>query len=223
MYAVVVRFVAVVGSFESVSVAAAAAAVVYVVVVVPLPFLFIFDVFFLYSACQRPFMKLPSGVRLGLPFRLCRRRLCPEKGVPGKGLPTSFIVSHSYLPFVLLASTAHTTVYFLNCFSSCCSTQLITTENFVFNTSLYMSPLCFWFVFCNLFLQVRNDCVYCKGTIKDNDIFIGLCKASLHFSCSKRSRKLFTAQVEQVQGGRYAKFGEKARAELEKSEAKREG
>ena len=65
--------------------------------------------------------------------------------------------------------------------------------------------------------------VYCKETIKDNDILIGLCKAALHFAFSKRSRKLFVAHVGQVQGGRHAKFGEKARVELDKSVAMREG
>ena len=52
-----------------------------------------------------------------------------------------------------------------------------------------------------------------------NDILIGLFKAPLHFSCSKR----FIAHVEQIQGERHATFGEKARAELKKSAAKREG
>ena len=52
---------------------------------------------------------------------------------------------------------------------------------------------------------------------------IGLCKTPLHFSCSKCSRKLFIAQVELVRDERHAKFGAKARGELEKSVAKRKG
>ena len=46
--------------------------------------------------------------------RLCRRRLCREN--IRKGLPTSSIESHSYIPFVLPASTAHANAYFLKCF-----------------------------------------------------------------------------------------------------------
>ena len=45
----------------------------------------------------------------------------------------------------------------------------------------------------------------------DNDILNGLYKPPLHFSCSKRSRKLFIAHVEQVQCDRHSKFGERAR------------
>ena len=86
-----------------------------------------------------------------------------------------------------------------------------------------MILLCCRFVFYDLYLQVRKDCVYCKGTIKDNDILIDLCKPPMHFWCSKRSRRLFIALVEQVQGGRHEKFSEKARVELERSAAKREG
>ena len=69
------------------------------------------------------------------------------------------------------------------------------------------------------FLHVEKDCVYCKGTIKDNDILIGLCKTPLHISCSKRSRKLFIAQVGQVQDEFHASFVAKARVALEKSAA----
>ena len=72
-----------------------------------------------------------------------------------------------------------------------------------------MSLLCCPFVVYGLFMQVRKGCVYCKGTIKANDILIALCKAPLYFSFSKRSRKLFIAHVEQVYGERLAKFGEK--------------
>ena len=43
----------------------------------------------------------------------------------------------------------------------------------------------------------------------------------LHFSCSKRSRKLFIGQIEQIQDERHAKFDAKVRVELEKSAAKR--
>ena len=86
-----------------------------------------------------------------------------------------------------------------------------------------MSLLCCRFAVYPLFLQVRKGFVYCKGTIKDNNILIGLCKAPLPFSGSKLSMKLFIAHVEQVQGERHAKFGEKARVELEKSAAKRDG
>ena len=46
-------------------------------------------------------------------------------------------------------------------------------------------------------------------------------KTPLHSTCSERSRKLFIAQVEQVQDERHAKFGAKARVELDKSAAKR--
>ena len=84
------------------------------------------------------------------------------------------------------------------------STKLISTKKIVFNTSL----LCCRLVVYDLWLQIRKDCVYCKGTIKDNGIFIGLCKPPLHFSCSNRSRKLFIAHDEQVQGKHNAKFGE---------------
>ena len=71
-----------------------------------------------------------------------------------------------------------------------------------------MSPLCCRFVVDNLCLQVRKDCVYRKGTIKENGILVGLCRPPLHFSCSKRSRKLFIPHDEQVRGERHAKFGE---------------
>ena len=80
-----------------------------------------------------------------------------------------------------------------------------------------MSLLRSGIVFYYIFLQVRKGTlnIYCEGTLEDNDILIDLCKAPLHFSCSKRSRKLFIDHVEQVQGGRHEKF-EKARVELEK-------
>ena len=39
---------------------------------------------------------------------------------------------------------------------------------------------------------------------------IGQSKTPLHFTCSKSSKKLFIAQVEQVQNERHAKFGAKA-------------
>ena len=68
--------------------------------------------------------------------------------------------------------------------------------------------LCYRLVVYDLFLQVRKDCVYFKGTIKDNDILIGLCEPPVHFSCYKRFRKLFVAHVEQVQGERQTKFVE---------------
>ena len=71
-----------------------------------------------------------------------------------------------------------------------------------------MPLLCCRFAVYDLFVQVRKGRVYCKGTIKDNDILIGLCKAPLHFSCSKRSRKLFITHVEHIQDERHAKFGE---------------
>ena len=53
--------------------------------------------------------------------------------------------------------------------------KLTPTEPFVRNTS-YMSLLCCRFVVCDLFFKEGKDCVYCTGTIEDNDIFIGLCK-----------------------------------------------
>ena len=43
----------------------------------------------------------------------------------------------------------------------------------------------------------------------------------LHFSCSKRSRKLTVDQIEQVQDERHAKVDAKARVELYKGAAKR--
>ena len=86
-----------------------------------------------------------------------------------------------------------------------------------------MSLLCCRFVVYDRFFKVRKGCVCCKGTIKDTDNLIDLCKTPLPFSCSKCSRKLFMAPVEKVQGERHAKFGEKTRAELEKSAAKRAG
>ena len=77
-----------------------------------------------------------------------------------------------------------------------------------------MSLLCCRLVVYDLCLQVRKDCVYCKETIKDNDILIGLCKPPLHFSFTKSSRKLLIAHDEQVQGERHEKFGELARVDL---------
>ena len=121
---------------------------------------------------------------------------------------------------MLPASTAHANAYFLNFFSS------LRQLNSYQLKSLYSTRLTCPFGVVgllstryNLFFQVRKDCVHCKGTIKDNDILIGLCKAPLHFSCSKRS----IAHIEQVKDEPHAKFGEKARVGLEKSAAKREG
>ena len=70
-----------------------------------------------------------------------------------------------------------------------------------------MSPLCCRFVVYNLCLQVRKDFIYCKGTIKNGGMLVGLYKPSLHFSGSKHSRKLIISHNAQVQGERHAKLG----------------
>ena len=82
---------------------------------------------------------------------------------------------------------------------------------FVFNTSSYMSLLGCRFVFYDLFLQVRKGCVYCEGTIKDNDILIGLCKAP------------HTSRAPSAPGNSSSPTSSKFRADATPSSAKRLG
>ena len=152
----------------------------------------------------------PSGFAVAVSAAKKNVRVCQHH--PSHSIPT--------LRFVPPASTAHANAYFLKLFSL----RQLTSYQLKY---LYSSRLTCLFCAVGLlsmiyFCRSEGLCLLQKN-IKGNDILIDLCKPPLHFSCSKRSKKLFIVHVEQVQGERHAKFGEKARMELEKSAAKREG
>ena len=84
-------------------------------------------------------------------------------------------------------------------------------------TSVFLD-LCFF----RLFLpQVGKSCIYCKIPVNDGSVLIEQCTAPFHFHCARQSINQFPSKVETMQDERHAKFGTRAKLELEKTAAKR--